>query len=214
MAWTAPRTWVTSELATAALLNAHVRDNLVYLHDTYGVPPVIIHEQNMFRSRLDGSPAEAMVCIKDKAYFVYIGKTTAEITPKYVEFWVTTISAGTQVMEVGLFSTPAAPNKAAQTVTKLVATGTVDATNATGVKRNTTNFSTAIAAGTHLWAGIRTYHATTQPTVLSLSHDFEHGEVLTTAAATALTGAGPWTGAVITGATYNDVAPDLVVSLI
>ena len=29
MAWTAPRTWTTGELVTAALLNAHVRDNLL-----------------------------------------------------------------------------------------------------------------------------------------------------------------------------------------
>lgn len=28
MAWTAPRTWVTSEVVTAAQMNAHVRDNL------------------------------------------------------------------------------------------------------------------------------------------------------------------------------------------
>ena len=31
MAWTSPRTWVTAELVTAALLNTHVRDNLTYL---------------------------------------------------------------------------------------------------------------------------------------------------------------------------------------
>ena len=29
MAWTAPRTWVTAEVVTAALLNTHVRDNLL-----------------------------------------------------------------------------------------------------------------------------------------------------------------------------------------
>ncbi len=29
MAWTAPRTWVTSEVVTASLLNTHVRDNLL-----------------------------------------------------------------------------------------------------------------------------------------------------------------------------------------
>lgn len=29
MAWTAPRTWVTGETVTAALLNTHVRDNLL-----------------------------------------------------------------------------------------------------------------------------------------------------------------------------------------
>lgn len=28
MAWTAPRTWVTNELVTAAIMNTHVRDNL------------------------------------------------------------------------------------------------------------------------------------------------------------------------------------------
>ena len=31
MAWTAPRTWVTDEIITAALLNAQVRDNLLVL---------------------------------------------------------------------------------------------------------------------------------------------------------------------------------------
>ena len=29
MAWTAPRTWVTAEVVTAALMNTHVRDNLL-----------------------------------------------------------------------------------------------------------------------------------------------------------------------------------------
>lgn len=29
MAWTAPRTWVSGEVVTAALLNAHLRDNLL-----------------------------------------------------------------------------------------------------------------------------------------------------------------------------------------
>jgi hypothetical protein len=28
MAWTAPRTWVTAELVTAAIMNTHVRDNM------------------------------------------------------------------------------------------------------------------------------------------------------------------------------------------
>lgn len=31
MSWTAPRTWVTGEVVTAALLNAHLRDNLLDL---------------------------------------------------------------------------------------------------------------------------------------------------------------------------------------
>lgn len=33
MAWTAPRTWVALEVVTAALLNTHLRDNLLALQD-------------------------------------------------------------------------------------------------------------------------------------------------------------------------------------
>ncbi len=36
MDWTTPRTWVTSELVTAAFLNTHIRDNLNFVHDTHG----------------------------------------------------------------------------------------------------------------------------------------------------------------------------------
>lgn len=32
MAWTTPRTWTTSELVTASIMNTHVRDNLNYLY--------------------------------------------------------------------------------------------------------------------------------------------------------------------------------------
>lgn len=30
--WTSPRTWVTNELVTAPLMNAHIRDNMDYLY--------------------------------------------------------------------------------------------------------------------------------------------------------------------------------------
>src|SRR5580765_7176661 len=33
MPWTAPRTWVTSEIVTAAMMNTHIRDNLLAIHD-------------------------------------------------------------------------------------------------------------------------------------------------------------------------------------
>jgi hypothetical protein len=36
MAWTAARTWVTGELVTSTIMNAHVRDNLNYLFSTTG----------------------------------------------------------------------------------------------------------------------------------------------------------------------------------
>lgn len=37
MAWTTPKTWATSELVTAAMLNTHVRDNLNFLLSGRGV---------------------------------------------------------------------------------------------------------------------------------------------------------------------------------
>lgn len=37
MAWTAPRTWVTGEVVTAALLNTHMRDNLNFLKTVGGL---------------------------------------------------------------------------------------------------------------------------------------------------------------------------------
>ena len=40
MAWTAPRTWVVSEIVTAALMNTHVRDDLRYLKGLDGVPTI------------------------------------------------------------------------------------------------------------------------------------------------------------------------------
>lgn len=33
MAWTSPRTWTTSELVTASIMNTHLRDNLNYLYN-------------------------------------------------------------------------------------------------------------------------------------------------------------------------------------
>ena len=37
MAWTAPRTWVTAEVVTGAVMNTHVRDNLRALKGTDGL---------------------------------------------------------------------------------------------------------------------------------------------------------------------------------
>jgi hypothetical protein len=36
LAWTSPRTWVSSEVVTAALLNTHVRDNELFLRALHG----------------------------------------------------------------------------------------------------------------------------------------------------------------------------------
>jgi hypothetical protein len=155
-----------------------------------------------------GTRNATFLLITNTAYWVYLGRVLANFTPKYVEFVVSVIGAGTAVAEVGFFSTPSAPNKVGQQVTKLVATGTVDALTSTGVKRNTSAFSTVVNAGTHLWAGIRTAMGTTQPSIWGLGIDMAQGNVLSTATSGALTGTGPWTGAIITHST-SAVCPEL-----
>lgn len=143
----------------------------------------------------DLSPGNAgFLLITNVAYWVYLGRLVIAATPKYVEFHVSVAGGGVQTAEVGFFSTPSAPNKANQTLTKLVSTGTVDALTGIGLKRNTNAFATAIPAGTHLWAGIRTAMAAAQPTIWGLGVDMNQGAILSTAAAGALTAAGPWAG--------------------
>lgn len=143
------------------------------------------HCQRIFRSILCNS-ASAFTMISGTAYFVYVGRTVRAVTPKYVEFHVTSGGTGAQTAEVGLYSTPAAPNKTAQALSKLVATSTVDDLTTTGMKRNTSAFSTLIAAGTHVWAAIRVAMATTQPDIVGLANDMEQGHVLAQTSSPAL----------------------------
>lgn len=150
----------------------------------------------VLQSRL---PSTATFTLIDgTAYFVYVGMLPVARTPKHVEFHVTSLGVGVQTAEVGLFSTPNAPSKAGQSLTKIVATGTVDdLTAAGGIKRNTSAFATSVPAGTHLWAGLRTSMASTEPTVAALGRDHSQGQILDCAASGALTGAGPFTGALV-----------------
>lgn len=162
--------------------------------------------QRVFMSNLQGNAGFTL--ISGVAYFVYLGRIVSAITPKFVEFHVSTIGAGAQTAETGFFSSPSAPNKTAQSLTKLITTATLDALTSTGVKRNTAAFSTSIPSGTHLWAGIRTAMATTQPTIWGIGLDMAQGQVLSTAAAGVLTAAGPWSGAIIAASTAM-ICPDL-----
>lgn len=165
----------------------------------------------VFRSALSNH-ATPFLLVSGVAYFVYLGRTTAAITPKFVELHVSTVGVGSQTAELGLFSSPAAPSKAGQSLTKLVSTATLGALTSLGVVRNTSAFATSVPAGTHLWAGVRTALATTQPTCLGLGYDLAQGLILSTAAAGVLTGTGPFAGAII-AASVSQVAPDLRVTL-
>lgn len=168
------------------------------------------YNPRIWRSPL--SSGSAILLASGTAYFAFIGYIRGSPTVKFVEFSATAIGAGSQVAEVGLFSSPSAPNKAAQSLTKIVSVGVLDALTSLGVKRNTNAFNQVIASGTYLWAGIRTAMVTTQPTLRALNDDMGQGNVLSTASAGALTGAGPWTGAIIAGTVFQP-APDLRVTL-
>lgn len=130
-------------------------------------------------------------------YWVYIGRTTRAIQGNFVEFAVGVAGAGAQTAEAAIASTPAAPKKAGQTLTVLASTGTVDALTGTGVLRNTNDFAISIAAGTHLWVGLRTAMATTQPTIEGLTKDYAQARIMRTAGVGPITGSGTWSGAVI-----------------
>lgn len=175
----------------------------------------------ILQSRLP-NVATAITLVSNTAYIVYLGFTNTALVVKYVEFYVNSAGSGAQTAEVGLFSTANPPNKSnqgASGIVKLTADGTLSSLTTTGLKRNTTAFNSGngyvVPAGTHLWAGIRTAMATTQPALAGLCMDYSQGLVLSTASAGALTGAGPWTGAIVALGTYLNtaIAPDLRVTL-
>lgn len=169
--------------------------------------------QRTFRSILSAhGNIHTFVTISGTAYYVYMGRTTQDLTVKFVEFHITGAGAGTDTKEVGLFSTPAAPNKSAQTLTKIAATGTVDSGTTTGMKRNTASFAQAVAKGTHLWAAARFALATTQPTCGGLTGDMSQAMILTTTGGGALTGLTTAAGTVPAIGTAT-LAPDLSVTL-
>ncbi len=181
----------------------------------------VLPPSRILQSRLP-NVATAITLVSNTAYFVYLGCTTKSLTAKFIEFYVNSAGSGGQTAEVGLFRTVAPPNKTNQGtngIVKLTTDDSLTILTTTGLKRNTTAFNSGngyvVPAGTHLWAGIRTAMATTQPALAGLCMDYSQGMVLSTASAGALTGAGPWTGALIALGTYLNtaIAPDLRVTL-
>jgi hypothetical protein len=55
MAWTAPRTWISAEVVTAAIMNTHVKDNLIDLDSRVGTNVTNIATNTANFSTLNGS---------------------------------------------------------------------------------------------------------------------------------------------------------------
>jgi len=70
MAWTTPRTWVTSELVTAAMMNTDIRDNINFLYTQ-------VASQFMLSAR-GGWPSTTLGCG---------GATQTEFTTNDVDLW-------------------------------------------------------------------------------------------------------------------------------
>lgn len=153
----------------------------------------------------------AAVTLTGVAYWIYCGLVVNAKTAAFVRFTVGTGGTGAQTAEVALCSSPLPPNGAGQTLTKIAANATLTALTGTGAMANTVTFAQAIPARTHLWAGIRTALASSQPAFLGITGDAGTGQVLSTAAAGVLTAAGPFVGALIAD-TGVWMAPRLVVT--
>lgn len=126
------------------------------------------------------------------AYFVYFGRTIAELQFKRIAVHCSSAGSGTQTNEWGLFSSPLPPqqNLAGQTLTRLAAVGDVGTYfTSTGVKTNTDPLNCTVPAGTHLWVGFRMNTTSGMPTVTAVTGDCERGAILTLGAASLLTNA-------------------------
>lgn len=169
-----------------------------------------IANNRVARSQLTSNLSHVM--ISDTAYFVYVGRVVKTFTPQHVAAYCRSVGSVVQTAELGLFSTSAAPNQSGLSFTKIEATGTISSLLSTGFIRNTSAFSTSVAAGTYLWAGMRTAMSVSQPTMIGVAQDFGEGYCQSTATAGALTNAGPWTGAV-SAASLTAIGPDLRIEI-
>jgi hypothetical protein len=142
----------------------------------------------------DGVIGTSVALASGTAYFSYLGYVSFPFTPKHLGFHMNAAGTGAQTAELGLFSSPGSPNRAAMTLTKLIADAVVDSLTAAGplIRRNTNPWATLIPAGTHLWGGLRVAMAATQPTIGAVGGDMLQGYSQWCAASGVLTGLGPF----------------------
>lgn len=136
----------------------------------------------------------ALLMDASTAHFIYLAPVNFPVVFKQVFVKMTVNGVGTQTAELGLFSSPSPPNKAAQTLTCLTASGTISGmtSGAVALITNTSAFTVPVGAGTYLWAGYRGNMGTTQPTFQTGSRSAGDGEWLRLTSS----------GALATGTTY------------
>ena len=146
-------------------------------------------------NKLDCTSANAAILTSGTAYWTYLGRIPHRMATGKVKTNVSVIAVGAQTAECAFATSLYAPDGLNMALTVVGAASWTTAL--TGLGPNASNPAVAaIPAGSHLWVGIRTAMATTQPTLLgTLGGEDGCGYNLTTAAAGVLA-AGPYTGTV------------------
>lgn len=158
--------------------------------------------QRFYFSKLTRVANGANANVSGQAYWVYLDFFDQQTVLQGITLMQASIQgAGTQVAEVVFATTPVGPCRAAQQLTKLgnadSALSTLTAA-ATSVVRPGAAMNTNVPAFSHVWAGFRQAMGTTQAGFECLTDDMLQGAVLITPAAGALSGPGPWAGALTT----------------
>jgi len=136
-----------------------------------------------------------------RGYWLYMGTVREAFVANYVAAGLTINGAGAVIVEVGLFSTPSAPNGAGQTLTKIISGLTATSTSGSPrVLKNSSAFNTTVTVGTHLWTGYRTEdNGGTKPTLAQAQGDGGRGGALFLNSATAFSAASTWSGGLVWG---------------
>jgi hypothetical protein len=152
-----------------------------------------------------GSTTRALVT--GVSEFTYMGQANRDFTAQAVSMMCRGSSSGAGTFELGLFTSPAAPNKAGQTLTKVWSASVASTTTSTTVRMAATQ---AITAGTHVWIGMRSSFATTQTSaqVCGMAGDLGH---FLTASTGAFSGLSSVAAAL---PTYTNTAPQACIELV
>lgn len=120
--------------------------------------------------------ATSIVCESKTAYAVYVGFFITPITVEFVKWMVTVDGTGTDIKEVGIYTSEQGPKGEPHLLKKLVATDVI--TPGIGVVSNIDNFAKNIDPGSHVWAVIRTAFDASQPEITALTLDRSKGFIL------------------------------------
>ena len=156
--------------------------------------------QRIYRSPLATS-GSSFTQVDNEAICEYVGEVSNPngLAIQHVSYSIGVGGTGSQAAEVGVFSTPLAPNGTGQILTKIDAKAVTAALTASGVKTNATAMTGVAALGTHIWTCERIHMGTTQPVFGngSVIQDMNMGQILHIANPGALTGVTIMGGALV-----------------